>query len=285
MAVTRNDWDIIDSGSSSRLTNLQWITGKVRAGDAHTILDELGRRFNSEVEPIIKAHSWGYAKRPVRGYADIPSEHSTGTAVDFNAPAHPIGKKNTFSPAKRAKIRQIVKDFDGAVRWGGEWSRPDDMHFELIGGVAKLRQVAAKLAKGSVTPQKKPSAPAPQKPAPKPAASKQWPDKALLEDGDFGRVTVKALQEVLKGVKLYSGYIDGDFGKLTKIALQKWLKQLGHYDGLIDGNFGPMSVKSLQRFLVKKGELPNSAYVDGSFGKVTKKAFQGYINSQTKHYK
>lgn len=221
MAVTRNDWDIIDSGSSSRLTNLQWITGKVRAGDAHTILDELGRRFNSEVEPIIKAHSWGYAKRPVRGYADIPSEHSTGTAVDFNAPAHPIGKKNTFSPAKRAKIRQIVKDFDGAVRWGGEWSRPDDMHFELIGGVAKLKQVAAKLAKGSVTPQKKPSAPAPQKPAPKPSSGVSSAVKAKLKGMGYPR---QGVAEVKAFQKAHGLWEDGDWAGKTEAKYQENIK-------------------------------------------------------------
>lgn len=165
-------------------------------------------------------------------------------------------------------------------------SNPHTGHVHISIRHTKAAESGSAWALGaSVTPQKKPSTPAPQKPAPKPVKAKQWPDKALLEDGDFGKVTVKALQEVLKGVKLYSGLIDGDFGKLTKIALQKWLKHLGHYNGLIDGNFGPLTVKALQSFLVKKGELPNKAYIDGGWGKVTKKAFQGYINSQTKHYK
>lgn len=222
--------------------------------------------------------------------------HNNDNAIGIEIENNGVGEKysdNAYNSAV-ALAGELVKEFGLSVNdvlGHKEIAVPKGRKIDPSFAMGKFREDVqkyintGKAPKGSVTPQKKPSAPAPQKPAPKPSASKQWPDKALLEDGDFGRVTVKALQEVLKGVKLYSGYIDGDFGKLTKIALQKWLKQLGHYDGLIDGNFGPMSVKSLQRFLVKKGELPNSVYVDGSFGKVTKKAFQGYINSQTKHYK
>ena len=63
--------------------------------------------------------------------ASVISEHATGTAVDFNAPLHPLGKKNTFNAADQAKIRQIMKDVSHAAHWGGRWSRPDDMHVEL----------------------------------------------------------------------------------------------------------------------------------------------------------
>lgn len=240
MAVTRNDWDIIDSGSSDRLVPLRWITGKVRKGDAHTILDALGARFNSEVEPIIKAHSWGYAKRPVRGTSSIPSEHSSGTAVDFNAPAHPIGKANTFSPADRAKVRQIVKDFDGAIRWGGEWSRPDDMHFELIGGTAKLAAVAKKLTGGSVQPAGKPKPTTPAKPAPKPSNT---PSKAYTE-------WVKLLQRTLNKWKTDLPKLreDGDYRTLTRNRIKEWQKRNkgGAYKGIyIDGDAGPITTKGL----------------------------------------
>ena len=279
MALTRLGWDVLTSGSSSRLTSLSWITGKVRAGDAHTVLSELGRRFNAEVETIRKDWSWGYANRAVRGVATVTSEHAAGTAVDFNAPKHPLGKRGTFSGAQVRAIRKILADLDGAVRWGGDWTRADEMHFELQGGVAKLAKVAASIKGGTVKPvASKPAA------KPKPAA-KAWPNANLLVDGDFGKVTVRALQELLKGIDQYTGYIDGDFGKMTKTSAQKWLKQVGHYTGRIDGDFGSMSVKALQSFLVAKDELPGRAYIDGSFGNVTVKALQRYLTAQAKHYK
>lgn len=274
MAVTRNDWDIIDSGSSDRLENLRWITGKVRAGDAHTILDDLGEKFNKQVEPIIKAHSWGYAKRDVRGNAGIPSEHSSGTAVDFNAPAHPIGKKNTFSIFKRAKIRKLVKSYDGSVRWGGEWSRPDDMHFELVGGAAKLKQVASKLSGGSVAPSGSVKPPVTQKPTKKPPESKQWPYKALpltsAHTTDSHNAWVKLMADI--------GHKDKGLGT----ALQKWLKAAGYYRGLIDGNFSSMSVKGLQLFLKAKGFYKGA--IDGNRGAMAVKAEISYLNSQMKFY-
>lgn len=147
-------------------------------------------------------------------------------------------------------------------------------------GAWKLGGITVKPAasKPSVKPATKPAT----KPAPK---AKAWPHANLLVDGDFGKVTVKALQELLKGIDLYTGYIDGDFGKMTKTAVQKWLKQGGHYTGYIDGDFGPMSVRALQSFLVSKGELPNKAYIDGRWGNVSAKALQRYLNSQAKHYR
>lgn len=126
------------------------------------------------------------------------------------------------------------------------------------------------------------------KPAPKPQSKpsgRAWPHVNLRTDGDFGKLSVTALQVMLAGIKKYSGLIDGDFGPMTRKALQSWLKDLGYYKGRIDGDMGPMSVKALQSFLVAKRELPNRAYIDGKLGKVTWKAFQSYINSQAKHYK
>src|SRR5699024_796815 len=138
MAVTRLDWDVL-SPTSNRLTNFPWITGKVRAGDAYTVLYELCRRFNDEVEKITPAHSWGYAQRDVRGASGIISEHNAGTAIDLNAPKHPLGRQGTFTRTQVNRIQQILKDLDGAVRWGGNYSgRKDEMHFELQGGGKKL---------------------------------------------------------------------------------------------------------------------------------------------------
>lgn len=149
--TTRLGWDVFTSSSNSRLTNFPWITGKVRAGDAYTVLNELARRFNAEVETIRRDWSWGWAYRDVRG-ASVVSEHAAGTAVDFNAPRHPLGKVGTFSSSQVRAIRRILNDLDGAVRWGGDYSgRKDEMHFELQGGVKKLAAVAKKIKGGSTS--------------------------------------------------------------------------------------------------------------------------------------
>lgn len=276
MALTRLGWDVITSGSSKRLTNLKWITGKVRAGDAHTILNELGRRFNAEVETIRKDWSWGYAYRNVRG-ASVHSEHSAGTAVDFNAPEHGLGLSGTFSGAQVKAIRRILADLDGTVRWGGDYAgRKDEMHFELQGGVNKLAKVAAKINGGTI----KPVASKPSKP--KPAKSNRPTDyKDLVVDGVFGSTSAKAVQILMSQIGLYERAIDGDDGKYTWMAVQEWLNGLGYYHRAVDGDFGKHSVIALQQFLAKKGHLDTKKWlIDGKFGKETIKAFQRYLNTQ-----
>ncbi|MGP5022346.1 M15 family metallopeptidase [Glutamicibacter arilaitensis] len=277
MALTRLGWDVLTSGSSNRLTNLKWITGKVRAGDAHTILNELGRRFNAEVETIRKDWSWGYAYRPVRG-ASVASEHSAGTAVDFNAPAHGLGLSGTFSGAQVKAIRRILADLDGTVRWGGDYAgRKDEMHFELQGGVSKLARVAAKINGGIIKPVGivKPS-------KPKPAKSNRPTDyKDLTVDGKFGSATAEATQILMSQIGLYERAIDGDAGKYTWEAVQEWLNGLGYYHRAVDGDFGYHSVIALQQFLAKKGHLDTKRWlIDGKFGPATVEAFQRYLNQQ-----
>lgn len=153
----------------------------------------------------------------------------------------------------------------------------DDVRAYIAGGKGNVKPAASKPAP-SKTPAKAPAKP----------AGKAWPAGKLLVDGDFGKLTVTALQLMLKthptkSVR-YNGLIDGQFGKLTRVSVQRWLAWLGKYKGRIDGDFGALSIKALQSFLVAKGELPNAAYVDGQWGNKTTKALQRYINSQAAAY-
>src|SRR5690606_1236851 len=114
------------------------------------IFDHLCKRFNAEVEPIVKEHSWGWAYRPIRGATRL-SNHASGTAIDLNAPAHPLGKVDTFSKEQVKTIRSILADLDGVVRWGGDYSgRKDEMHFEIVGSIAKADALAVKLRTPSI---------------------------------------------------------------------------------------------------------------------------------------
>lgn len=275
MALTRLGWDVLEPGSN-RLTNLTWITGKVRSGDAHTILNELGRRFNAEVETIRKDWSWGYAKRPVRG-ASVASEHSAGVAVDFNAPAHGLGLSGTFSGAQVRAIRRILNDLDGSVRWGGDYAgRKDEMHFELQGGVKKLAAVASKIKNGGSTDVKPAGTVKPSKPSGQPTDYKD-----LVVDGVLGKKSIEAIQILMRAIGLYGRAVDGQAGKYTWEAVQEWLNGLGYYQRAIDGQFGKHSVIALQKFLAKKGHLDTKKWlIDGDFGKATVSAFQRYLNTQ-----
>lgn len=57
--------------------------------------------------------------------ASSPSLHSWGIAIDINAAWNGFGKTPTMSP-------ELVKCFtDAGFDWGGTWSKPDGMHFQL----------------------------------------------------------------------------------------------------------------------------------------------------------
>lgn len=105
--------------------------------------------FHRNIEPINTGEwdDWGYAYRAVRG-ASSWSCHASGTAIDINAVAHPMGATNTFKGAwQYTKIRWALKvKFRGAIRWGGDFSgRKDEMHFEIVASKTKCRRVAKRL--------------------------------------------------------------------------------------------------------------------------------------------
>lgn len=148
MRYSQNGWTVYES--SAGLWPFQWVTGRVRGGSVFTVLDYLAKRFNDEVEPIDRRSSWGYANRAVRGSRST-SNHASGTAVDFNAPAHPLGKRGTFTASQRAAIRRILNDLDGCVRWGGDYSgRADEMHFEINASESDVSRVAARILGGAI---------------------------------------------------------------------------------------------------------------------------------------
>lgn len=152
MSTSQNGWPVVDVAAT---TPLPAITGRVLSGDVWVIFNYLARRYDAEVEPIIKGHSWGYAKRTIRGSTTTASNHASGTAVDFNAPAHPLGKRGTFSKAQVAALRRIYADLDRMaggqlLRSGIDYAnRADEMHHEVVGSKAMVARVADAIRRGA----------------------------------------------------------------------------------------------------------------------------------------
>lgn len=145
--TSQNGWPEVVSGHDPRLTSIPWVTGTVLSGDVATVLTHVAERFDAEVEPIDVASSWGWAHRPVRAGTDL-SNHASGTAIDLNATAHPIGVSGTFTDEQVAAVRAILADVAPAVRWGGDYDdRPDEMHFEIVADPAAVAAVAARLTR------------------------------------------------------------------------------------------------------------------------------------------
>jgi hypothetical protein len=77
--------------------------------------------------------SWdgGYFPAVTRGSDNRLSAHAFGTAFDINAAYNSFGK--TSSPAgTKGSVRDLVPIFEKyGFRWGGNYQRPDPMHFEF----------------------------------------------------------------------------------------------------------------------------------------------------------
>lgn len=144
-AFSQNGWQANDR---SLITSIDVPGGKlaVRSGDVAVVFAWLARRFNDDVEPLEWPGCWGYAERLIRGGVSV-SNHASGTAVDFNAPKHPLGRAGTFTPAQVRAIRAILADAHGGViRWGGDYTgRKDEMHFEINASAAAVADLARTL--------------------------------------------------------------------------------------------------------------------------------------------
>lgn len=66
---------------------------------------------------------WSYLNREVRG-GDAKSSHAFGVAVDINATTNVLGTRGDMP-------EEVVAQWEAeGGRWGGNWARPDPMHFE-----------------------------------------------------------------------------------------------------------------------------------------------------------
>lgn len=142
---------------------------RLRKGSPGQLLVHFAAWFDKNVEDIEAGQldDWGFAIRPIRGQgveydahgnAINLSNHASGTAEDLNATKHPLAKRGTFSVANAAKIRAKLKEYDGCIRWGGDYQhRADEMHFEIVRDVAACDATWAKLNAQPPTDSKPPT--------------------------------------------------------------------------------------------------------------------------------
>ena len=100
-------------------------TAPLRKGAPLTILGAWLYWYDRNVEEITSP-VWGWSATNDVGN----SNHLAGTAVDVMAPKYPW-QKYTMNAATQAKVRAGLKLFEGTVFWGRDWSRPDEMHYQM----------------------------------------------------------------------------------------------------------------------------------------------------------
>jgi len=70
-------------------------------------------------------------KRDYGGYLNIPSNHAFGTAFDINADFNPHGRPSA-PIGTMGSVHELVPIFERyGFKWGGNFSIPDGMHFEI----------------------------------------------------------------------------------------------------------------------------------------------------------
>ena len=122
---------------------------KLRCAEAVALLlIGFAAEFHALIEPIDEGglDDWGYCFRDVRGVPGKLSNHASGTAIDLNATKHPLTKRGTFPAEKVPMIKALAKKY--GLAWGGEWTRADEMHFEVAVNEAKAAKIILRLSKG-----------------------------------------------------------------------------------------------------------------------------------------
>ena len=214
MSVSQNGWPVFTAPPPATTPH---ITGRVRPGDVDLVLTWLGDQFNNRVEHIIQEWSWGWAPRPVRGSVATTSNHASGTAVDFNAPAHVLGKRGTFSQRQNIAIRAILRELEGVVRWGGDYvNRADEMHFEIIANAAAVHRVAEKIRNGTI------------------GGAKPW---------SWNPDVISDLNKVQEQFQIAQGTREGNVQRFHGVARIQWALGV-----TIDGYVGPKTVAAWRQF-------------------------------------
>lgn len=90
----------------------------------------------NKIEPCASP-IWGWQYRQNVNSGGSLSEHSAGTAFDYNAPKHPNGERGTWGD-NAIRVLMLLRSIDKAAgtavfRWGENYKgTPDGMHFEVV---------------------------------------------------------------------------------------------------------------------------------------------------------
>ncbi|AGM27356.1 hypothetical protein MASS_0754 [Mycobacteroides abscessus subsp. bolletii 50594] len=126
--VSENGWRMCnrDECDIVRIPELYLVdTAPLRKGAPLTILGAWLYWYDRNVEEITSP-VWGWSATN-----DVAnSNHLAGTAVDVMAPKYPW-QRYTMDAATQAKVRKGLALFEGSVFWGRDWSRPDEMHYQM----------------------------------------------------------------------------------------------------------------------------------------------------------
>lgn len=201
-------------------------TAPLRRGPAEILLGDFVRRYHAQCAPVVSS-VWGWSATNDVGN----SNHLSGTAIDVNAPQWPWGVRKM--PADLiARINTLLGLYEGAIFWGRNWNKADEMHFQLNWpeGDPRYDRIIAKITGSAPVVGTQPP----------PVQTKYY---AQPKDNN-GRV--KHLQEFLNGA--FGSYsklvVDGDFGPATTTVVREFqVRSKIDPDGIV----GPLTLAELKK--------------------------------------
>ena len=163
MPRSQNGWLATPSKADIQIKPLVVAGVNFAPGVAHhsyadVVLKYVAEQYHYRVEKLRQGWCWGYYYRANRNSPNSLSNHSSGTAIDCNAPLHPNGVSRTknFSNKQIAEIHKILSEVNSTsqgqiVRWGGDYTRTvDSMHFEVVGSPAATTVVGKAIIAGTL---------------------------------------------------------------------------------------------------------------------------------------
>lgn len=146
-STAQNGWPVVDQSACDNGTYAGVrIPNGVLAGDVAIIARWHMAEYDRRVEPLVAGSCWGYDKKQI-GTSGTWSNHAAGCAWDLNADQHNDGDppENTFTQEQIDECHALERESDGVLRWGGDWSDPDGMHWEIVGSKQQAAALAAKI--------------------------------------------------------------------------------------------------------------------------------------------
>jgi hypothetical protein len=156
VARSQNGWPVATRDQQDREPLIRNVTvpNGVLRGHVAIVFRWLAAEYDRRVERLIPGWCWGWHVKTIEG-SSVTSNHASGTAVDFNAPLNPMGSGTTrksLTAAQIATCHRLEEESGGVLRWGGDFSRNDPMHWEIVGTPAEVADLARKITTPVRTP-------------------------------------------------------------------------------------------------------------------------------------
>lgn len=151
MPNSQNGWPVVGPDAVDRGPLVRDVTvpNGVLRGDVAVVFRWLAGEYDRRVERLVAGWCWGWHVKNIEGSTAV-SNHASATAVDFNAPNNPMGvpTRQSMSAGQIEQCHQLERESDGVLRWGGDFSRPDPMHWEIVGTRVQVAALARKIKGG-----------------------------------------------------------------------------------------------------------------------------------------